>query len=289
MHPIVCFGYFALVLGFTMFFTHPVTQLVSLVSAMVYSNYLKSTRILNKKSWYTLFVIALVSIMNPLFNHEGATILTYLRDGNPLTLESITYGISSGAMLCSTIIWFSCFNVVITSDKLVYLFGRIVPALSLVLSMTLRFIPRFKAQMNVVSDAQRGVGRDAATGGVWSRIKHGVQIMSILITWALEGAIETADSMKSRGYGLPGRTAFSNFRFDGRDRAVLVTIVMLGGYIWVGSITGLLGFRYFPTMRGTAPGFGSVSVIICHAVLCALPMVLNYKEDMVWRALKYGS
>ena len=33
-----------------------------------------------------------------------------------------------------------------TSDKLVWLFGRITPHLSLLLAMTLRFVPRFAAQ-----------------------------------------------------------------------------------------------------------------------------------------------
>lgn len=50
------------------------------------------------------------------------------------------------------------------------------------------------------------------------RAKHGIKIMSILVTWALENAIDTADSMKDRGYGLPGRTAFSIYRFDRRDK-----------------------------------------------------------------------
>ena len=108
-----------------------------------------------------------------------------------------------------------------TSDKFVYLFGRVIPALSLVLSMTLRFVPKFKAQIQVVSEAQRCVGRDVSNGSVLQRLRNGITILSIMVTWALENAIETADSMKSRGYGLPGRTAFSIYRFDSRDKAAL--------------------------------------------------------------------
>ena len=88
-----------------------------------------------------------------------------------------------------------------TSDKFVYLFGRVIPALSLVLSMTLRFVPKFKAQVKIVSSAQRCVGRDVSNGGVLQRARNGLTILSILVTWALENAIETADSMRSRGYG----------------------------------------------------------------------------------------
>ena len=71
------------------------------------------------------------AVLNPLFNHEGATILTYLPDGNPLTLESMLYGVSAAAMMVTVILWFSCYNSVMTSDKFLYLFGRVIPALSL--------------------------------------------------------------------------------------------------------------------------------------------------------------
>ena len=83
-----------------------------------------------------------------------------------------------------------------------YLFGRVIPALSLVLSMTLRFVPLFRRQLEVVRQAQFCIGRDASCGSVWQRVRRAVTIFSIMVTWALENAIETADSMKSRGYGL---------------------------------------------------------------------------------------
>ena len=120
-------------------------------------------------------------------------------------------------MMVAVITWFSCCNVVMTSDKFVYLFGKLIPALSLILSMTLRFVPRFTAQIKVVTQAQRCVGRDVSSGSVRKRIHNGLTILSIVITWALENAIETADSMRSRGYGMAGRTAFSIYRLQRRD------------------------------------------------------------------------
>ncbi|MEG1317234.1 MAG: energy-coupling factor transporter transmembrane protein EcfT, partial [Oscillospiraceae bacterium] len=80
------------------------------------------------------------------------------------TLEAIVYGFASAALLASVMCWFSCYNAVMTSDKFVCLFGRIIPSLSLLLSMCLRFVPKFKAQIKEVSNAQRCVGRDASNG-----------------------------------------------------------------------------------------------------------------------------
>ena len=165
-HPIVNFLYFVLVLIFSMFFMHPVSLLLSLASALTYAIYLNGRKAVRFSLRYMLPMMLLAAITNPIFNHAGVTILTYLPSGNPLTLESILYGIASAMMLAAVITWFSCYSAVMTSDKFVYLFGRVVPALSLILSMTLRFVPKFKAQFQVVSQAQACVGRDMSSGSL---------------------------------------------------------------------------------------------------------------------------
>jgi len=233
-------------------------------------------------------MLIVTALVNPAFNHEGGTILTYLRGGNPLTLESIVYGIAAAVMLITVICWFSCYNAVMTSDKFVYLFGRVIPALSLILSMALRFVPRFKAQFKVVSDAQKCVGRDVSNGSLWQRAKHGIRILSVMVTWALENAIETADSMRSRGYGLPGRTAFSIYRFDRRDKSALFFLLFCGGYIIAGAVLGGLYYRYFPTMKGVWLGLYPVSLYLCYLALGGAPVVINIKEDRKWKAIRSG-
>ena len=230
-HPIVNFLYFGQVLFFSMFFMHPVSLCISLTAALIYAISLNGREAVRLSLRFLLPMMAMAAITNPVFNHAGITILTYLPSGNPLTLESILYGIAAAVMLAAVVLWFSCYSAVMTSDKFVYLFGRILPALSLLLSMTLRFIPKFKAQFRVVARAQACVDRDISSGSLLGRLRNAVTILSILVTWSLENAIETADSMKSRGYGLPGRTAFSIYRLDDRDRMVLLWLGFCGFYI----------------------------------------------------------
>jgi energy-coupling factor transport system permease protein len=189
-------------------------------------------------------------------------------------------------MLAAVVLWFACYNAVMTSDKFVYLFGRVIPALSLVLSMTLRFVPKFKAQLHVVSEAQRCIGRDFSEGSVLQRIKNGITILSIMITWALENAIETADSMKSRGYGLPGRTAFSIYRFDERDKNALVWLVFCGIYIISGWVTGGYYWRYYPTIKHAAYDPFPISFLLVYLLLCLTPVIINIKEDRNWKRLR---
>ena len=278
--------YFGLVIAFTMFLMHPVSLAISLVSALVYAVYLNGRRAVRASLLYLLPMMAVAALVNPAFNHKGATILTYLPSGNPLTLESILYGAAAAAMLADIITWFSCYTAVMTSDKFVYLFGRIIPALSLVLSMALRFVPKFKAQFQTVSEAQRCIGRDVSNGGVIQRLRNGITILSIMVTWSLENAIETADSMKSRGYGLPGRTAFSIYRFDSRDRAALAWLLYCGFFLFCGGMAKGFYWRYYPTAKGVPLTPLTVSLQLAYLALCLTPVILNMRADWAWHVLQ---
>ena len=226
-HPLVNFLYFALVLLGAMVLRHPVCQVISLIGAIACFCCLGGEKPGGFRLWYALALFVLTAAVNPAFSHEGRTILRYLPSGNPLTLESILYGLGAGLTLCTALIWFSNYTRVMTSDKFVYLFGRIVPALSLVLSMTLRFVPRFSAQARRVSRAQAAVGNDMHTGSPVHRVKCALMVFSILVTWSLENAVDTADSMRARGYGKGRRRVYDPFTFGVADGVELAVVLLL--------------------------------------------------------------
>ena len=284
-HPVVNLAYFVLVLGFAMVLNHPLAQLLSLSCALCLAIQLTGRKAVGFSLKCGLPMLLLAAFVNPAFSHEGVTILLYFPSGNPLTLESLLYGLSAGCLLVTVMTWFLSFNKVLTADKFIYLFGRILPALSLVLSMTLRFIPKFQHQLHQVVEAQRCLGRDVSTGSLWQRTRTAIRILSILITWALENAIETADSMKSRGYGLKGRTAFSIFRFDRRDKTFLVWFGFCGLFLLGGCAAGAFGFRYFPSIRWAPLNGVTLIFYAVYLALCASPVVYNAAEEKKWKAL----
>ena len=288
-HPLVNILYFALVLGCSMFLLHPFCLLVSLLCALSYSLRLNGRAAVARSMGYLLPTALLATLVNAAFNHEGATVLTYLPSGNPLTLESILYGLAAAVMLAGVLLWFSCCTAVLTTDKFVYLFGRVIPALSLVLSMTLRFVPRFAAQFRAVAEGQRCLGRDLSRGPLLQRLRVAVTVFSILVTWALENAVDTADSMKSRGYGLPGRTAFSLYRLDGRDRAAFSWLICAGSFLLWGAFSGGLRWSYYPVSDGGPFTPLTALLHLCHLALCMTPMILNWKEDRAWKHFKSGT
>ncbi|MBE7029181.1 MAG: energy-coupling factor transporter transmembrane protein EcfT [Ruminococcaceae bacterium] len=285
-HPIVNFTYFVFVIGFSCFFMHPACLSISLASGFIYSVMLKGKKQVKTNLIYMLPMLITMALINPAFNHEGITIIEYLPSGNPLTLESIIYGLCAAIMIVSVICHFSCYNEVMTSDKFIYLFGKIIPAMSLIISMTLRFVPKFVAQFKVVTNAQRCMGRDVSNGSIIKRAKNGLNILSIMTTWSLENAIETADSMKGRGYGIPGRTAFSVFSFDKRDRKALIFILFLGIYAFVGNLMGGMYFRFFPSMKMADISVFNISVFLAYLLLCICPIIIELWEVRKWKALR---
>lgn len=285
-HPIINFLYFVLVIGCSMFVRHPVFLALSCIGGLIYYVYLNRKKAIKTMLWLMLPVFLISSLVNPLFNHEGVTLLFYFGTGNPLTLESVLYGLASGVMLVAVLNWFSCYQIIMTSDKFIYLFGKIIPAMSLILSMVLRFVPKFKNQITKVSDAQKCIGRDVTNGNALVKAKYGMKILSIMTTWALENSVETADSMKSRGYGLRGRTNFSIYRFDSRDRAALGFLLVTGVIVVGGFASGTVHFLYFPMLEGNLLTWKALAVYIVYGGLCMFPFIINVVEDIKWHYLK---
>lgn len=286
MHPIVNFIFFAFVIGFSMFIMNPACLLISLVCALVNALYLNGKKAVRLSVLYLLPTIIIITIVNPVFNHDGVTMLAYFPWDNPLTLESIIYGIATAVLLSSIVLWFSCFNEVMTSDKFIYLFGRVIPSLSLVLSLALRFVPRFIFQFNVIRNSQKCIGRDISDGKLLQRLKNAAKIISIMISWALENAIETADSMKSRGHGLKGRTAFSIYRFSKRDAAVLSIIIISGVILIIMSVLDVAKFRYFPSVKGNVISAPAIIYYALYFSLMIMPLAINVWEGIKWKRLR---
>ena len=100
-------------------------------------------------------------------------------------------------------------------------------------------------------------------------------ILSIMITWSLEISIETADSMKSRGYGLPGRTAFSIYKFHKRDSIALTAMsVCTMAFIWLVT-NDKMYYRYYPVFERNLANIWSVMAYALFVIICSIPMLID--------------
>ena len=282
-HPLVNFCFFCAVIGMTMFIMQPICLVISFISALIYLLYMQGAKkALSYIGYLVPFLIAMM-LINPLFNHEGMTIITYLPNDNPITLEAICFGIFSAVMMAASIVWFNCCSAVFTSDKIIYLFGRIIPAMSLLISMTLRFVPRFKNHLLSVMQQQKAL----MTGKTKKdSVKLVLTAFSVTVSWALEQSIISADSMKSRGYGLKGRTAFSIYNFDKRDCVILVLIMLFTAAVAVTAVCGGFYWAFYPTFTGSLIKAEQIRGYICYFAVCQIPLALNIWEDRKWNCLQ---
>ena len=278
-HPAVLLLYFLSVLLVGMFVTNPVLQLTMLLGAVLFCLMLPHR---SGGAGFYVPMFLLVAVTNPLFSHNGVTPLFYL-NGNPVTLEAFVYGAAIAVMVVGVMLWCACYSAVMTSDKFLCLFGRVIPKLALVLSMALRFIPMFKRQMHKVNRAQKAMGLYGSKSLV-DKGRSALRVFLTMISWSLENAIDTAASMKARGYGLPGRTAFSLYRFSRRDRLLLLWLTLCGAYVAAGWALGGVKWRYYPTARGVLTPY-SASVLLAYFLLCLTPVLLQGKEARTWSSI----
>lgn len=277
-HPVAALCYFAAVIGLTMTLSNPLCQAVSLVSGMAAYGMLAGPRRLAGTLLFTLPMVLLAALVNPLFSQAGLTVLFYLND-SPVTLEALLSGLSAAAMLAGVLYWFACFSEVMTSDKLIFLFGRFAPAIALTISMALRLVPHFRRQAAVIRNAQKTLGGDVGSGSWLSRARGGVRMTSILVTWALENGVDTADSMRARGYSLRRKTSYSAFRFRLSDGLVLAGTALL--LILAAALTRRMS--YLPVYTGLNWCWREIVGCGAHLLLCAAPLIFGGMEVLWWR------
>ena len=280
-HPLVLMAYFLSVLLVSMFVQNPVLQLSALLGGCAFSVILSRRRqVLSDFAFYAPMFL-MVAITNPLFSHNGVTPLFFL-NGNPVTLEAFIYGAAIAVTVIGVMLWCKCYGAIMTSDKFLYLFGKAVPKLSLILSMALRFIPLFKRQMKRVSRAQKAMGLYSSKSYT-DRIKSALRVFTAMISWSLENSIETADSMKARGYGIKGRSSFSLFRFHVNDGALLAVCAVLLCVTLAGVALSRLDFYYYPRISEIPLTPFAVFVYISFGILSFCPFIIEVKEALIWK------
>jgi len=204
---------------------------------------------------------------------------------NPVTVEALVYGFIIATMLIAVIFWSKSYSSIMTSDKFIYLFGKMIPKLSLIISMALRFIPRFKHQILKVNQTQKTLGI-YTSNSITDRIMSGIRTFNSVVMWSMENAIIQADAMKARGYGLKGRTNFSLFRWYSRDTFIMAVIVCTFILVLYFNYLGTFSFNYYPAITPidiSSLHFFHFFVVF---ILFILPSFIELKENLQWKYLK---
>lgn len=277
-HPAVNVIFFAGAIVFGMFLSHPFYLGVSVAASALY--YLLLTGKKGVRFLLSMLCFAmLLAFLNPVFQTEGETVLFSYplpfgigcgQEGTRrFTLEALLYGAVTGGVFFTMLVWFACYSRVVSDDKFLYLFGQAMPAVSLLLSIVFRLAPELKRKAGQIQGFRRCIGRLPGRVSGRKRLLSGAVILSVLTSWALEGAVTMADSMESRGFGSGRRSVFSIYRFGRRDLAVCLLLFFCAGTVVVAAFLG----------RAAAG-------LIGYGLFLFLPSALHIWEDITWSILK---
>ena len=277
------FIYYLCVMLPIMFFQTPLLGVTGLLSGFLYYIVKNGSRGLKNVLW--IFIVPLVgTIINPLFMHNGVTVLFVLND-NPITLEAMLFGLTSGTMIAAILMWFASFNQIMTSDKLLYIFGSVSPKVALILSMTFRYIPLYRQQITKTNNAQKAMGLYKEDNLI-DKLRGGIRVFSVMVTWALENGVITADSMTARGYGIGKRSRFAIFKWEKHDYTLLAFSLAFLVLVGASGFAGKFSIEWYPAIvvaESTLLKWLSFAAFI---LLCLIPDYLQIKEETRWRSLQ---
>ena len=246
LHPVLLLIYAVGAPVLAMFGKNPVVLLIIFSCALiVHAFYLGG-----KATWEGMkgitFIIIFIMVFNMFTNAMGVTEL--FKIGSKLfTLESMGYGFANGLMLGTVVLWFRCFTALVPNDKFLYLFGRRFPTSALLLSMILKLFPDTKYKIRCIQFAQSTAGMKEKEP-LKLKLQRSMRQMSGLMEWSMEDGIETADSMKARGYGAGRRGCYEKFHFNRYDAGMLIYMIAT----YTGSVLAVVmqnqRFQYYPVM-----------------------------------------
>lgn len=280
-NPVTTAVYFAGILLCSMFVQNPVISCLSFAGAVLFCAFFTTAREKARDTAFYLTLSVLITATNPLFSHNGVTTLFYF-NGNPVTLEAYLYGAGISLMLVTVLVWCKAFSFVMTSDRSVYLFSKTAPALSLVLSAALRYIPALKRQGRKIRDAQKAMGI-YASDSYSDRVKAALRVFSALVGWSLENAVETGKAMQARGYGNKKRTYYSVYGFHKKDGVFLAVFCLLSSWVLYGILTGQTAFSYYPALSVRPLSVRTAAVYAAFALAALLPAILEGRDRLLWR------
>lgn len=274
-NPIAIFVHFMLTIIIAMFIQNPIILLLALFGSILY--YAVTFRKISAKTlifWILLFL--LISLINPIFSHKGETVLLFI-NGKAITLEALFYGINNGIMILSVMIWFLVFSEIMTSDKVMYIFGKFSPRLALLISMSLRYIPLYRQRASIINNAQKTMSLYKESNIV-DNVKGGMRVTSSLITWSLETSVDTADSFAARGGELKHRSSFSLFKFRKNDVVLIITSIVLFSAVISAQSMGILSVDYYASGNFFSKLSFEIIAIVAYSayfILSLIPFILE--------------
>ncbi|HZJ69237.1 MAG TPA: energy-coupling factor transporter transmembrane component T [Candidatus Eisenbacteria bacterium] len=287
-HPIVSLVYFLSVLILTMMTRNPIWVVSCFIFALIYFLRIKGLSAILLQFLYFIPMLVMIVVINSIFNGLGLTVLFYLGEGNPITLENIMFGVFSALALFNVFLWFSTYNSLLTSDEILSVLGHKLPTIGLALSMIIKYIPdTLKQGKEILLNQKSMLGKKKLNSR--QKLKFGLAMLTVLLSWSMENALETADSMRAKGYPSKTRISYSQSKFNPRDLNFLIIILGLLIIHIVFALSGSMRFTYYPfiTWQGKSTHhIKQIFTFVSLGALLSLPLANDFIDWIRWHIIQ---
>ena len=217
-----------------------------------------------------LLVAAFAVLLNFVSAHLGTTVLFSLPAaipglGGPYTLEALAYGVSGGITIAAAILAAAPFSMMLKSHQVMDALPSALSRTGTAIAASLNLVPAVATSFAEVTEAQRLRGWRPRGPRSWSEV-----VVPVVLT-SVEGSIQLAESMESRGFGSGPRTSMRTVRMSVRDRLLVgASALAVLGFIASQALGWVGDWAPYPTL--TAPDIDPRPLVAC--LLLFSPVVL---------------
>ena len=278
LHPAVAGIYFIVVIIFTALFVHPVFVLLNVVLSFA-TCLCCCKKEVTVSTPYTLGFGAAITLINPLLNSRGDTVL-FTFFGRNYTLQALIYGaVLAGIFVCS-INWFTCLGKVLDSDKILFLFGGKFPYVCRMLSMVIGLVPFFQSKMEEIRQVQSTIKKEK------SSLKRSLSALNTAFGYAFEHAVQLSFAMKNRGWGAEKTTRYRTYPFKVRDTAVFLFCFIGSAGTATLAFSDACGAVFTPVLQAAPMSPKLAAGAVCYTFFLLMPVILKVLKEIQWQFLK---
>lgn len=222
----------------------------------------------------------MIILFNTLFTNYGTTRI-YIIGNYFITLEAFIYGIIMACTLLLVTLTFIAYNNYVSYQDMLYVFSKKYPNLSMVIIMALRFVPLIKSRYSELSELNNLKNRNGNLSYI-EKLSEIIHTFGLVIAWSLEEAVQTASSMKARGYNTSKRTSYLYYDINLIDILLSIIIISCAIISIIGYFNGFGHINVYPSFNFNFNQI-SLNIYFLAYIILLLPfIIIELEERILW-------
>lgn len=282
VHPAIFIVYFLILIIFAFLFNNPyyvITYGILILTLIALQGSISEIKSTTK---VFLPVILFITLLNTIFTHVGDTHI-YIFGSYYVTLEALVYGVIMAVTFFLVTLTFIAYNTYVSYQDMLYVFSKKYPNLSMIIIMSLRFVPLIQKRSNELLELSKLKNRNEDLKFT-EKTSELIQNLGLVVSWSLEEAMQSASSMKSRGYNITKRTSYLRYDFNKIDVLLTVLILVTATISVYGLYNGVGSIMIYPKFTFTFSQTPFNIYYFAYVVLLLPFIIIEIWERILWHS-----